>query len=516
MLKQTTQKLTYELKRYLERFIFSPATGRAEFWKTISVVARCFDQENANATNTRPRTLPGIVVCTICKSVLNYDCEKAGSSHIKRHAEHCKPEPHGSKKQQLPTSHFNNKSIKLNDSERLEIKNAELEFCVRGSHSFNSLENDGLITLLQQLVNIAGKHGCFYVKDVLYGRQTISSFCKEKAAEIKESLRCVLTEPQEAESLAVTLDLWTDDYKYMSYINVHAFWIDQSFEMKYHISAISHFGTERHTAGNIEQTVQKILSEYEIDASNVTATTDHGANVVSAFCMGLLNSSARLDCRAHRLHICFTTMWSRACSAQPKFLEYDNHASDLAKYCNQEAGVQEHLPVPIKKGSTTRRWEGLIDRAHFINESYDMLTRILSDPHRDRAMLVTSVSRRLNAEILMFMRRFGKLFQVLQFNSKPTINFAVLTYYKAFELAQPCRSDRSVIATLKKEFQQRMDKSFFESSLKAHHWLATFLDPLYEHFEFLPTTTREEVQGVHKVFRQFKKFIDITTDVGNV
>ena len=24
------------------------------------------------------------------------------------------------------------------------------------------------------------------------------------------------------------------------------------------------------------------------------------------------------------------------------------------------------------------------------------------------------------------------------------------------------------------------------------------------------------VQGVHKVFRQFKKFIDITTDVGNV
>ena len=25
-----------------------------------------------------------------------------------------------------------------------------------------------------------------------------------------------------------------------------------------------------------------------------------------------------------------------------------------------------------------------------------------------------------------------------------------------------------------------------------------------------------EIQGVHKVFRQFKKFIDITTDVGNV
>ena len=63
----------------------------------------------------------------------------------------------------------------------------------------------------------------------------------------------------------------------------------------------------------------------------------------------------------------------------------------------------------------------------------------------------------------MFLRSIGKLFQILQFNSKPTINFAVLTYYKAFELGQPCRSDHSVIATLKKEFQQLMDKSFFES-----------------------------------------------------
>ena len=85
MLKQTTLQLTSELKRYPERFIFSPAPGRAEFWKTRSVVARCSDQEKANATDTLPRTLPGIAVCSVCRSVLNYDCKKTGSSHIKRH-----------------------------------------------------------------------------------------------------------------------------------------------------------------------------------------------------------------------------------------------------------------------------------------------------------------------------------------------------------------------------------------------------------------------------------------------
>ena len=164
--------------------------------------------------------------------------------------------------------------------------------------------------------------------------------------ETKESLRCVLTEPQEAESLAVTLDLWTDDYKHMSYIDVHAFWIDQSVEMKHRILAICHFGSKRHTAGNIALTVQKILSEYEIDASNVAITTDHGTNVVSAFRMGLLNSSARLDCMAHWLHTCFTTIWSRACSAQPELLEYDNHASALAKYCNQEQEYRNNCLCP--------------------------------------------------------------------------------------------------------------------------------------------------------------------------
>ena len=76
----------------------------------------------------------------------------------------------------------------------------------------------------------------------------------------------------------------------------------------------------------------------------------------------------------------------------------------------------------------------LIDRTHSINESYDMLIRNLSEPHRDRAMLVTSVTRRLNTEILMFLRLFGKLFQVLLFNSKPTLNFAMIHTTKRLNL----------------------------------------------------------------------------------
>ena len=117
---------------------------------------------------------------------------------------------------------------------------------------------------------------------------------------------------------------------------MHAFWIDQSFQIKHQCLANRHFGTERHTAENIAKTIQNILCEYGIDVSKITATTDNGANVVAAFRIGVLNNS---DCMAHRLHTCFTSMWSRACILEQELLDYDNNASALARYCNQAAGL---------------------------------------------------------------------------------------------------------------------------------------------------------------------------------
>ena len=99
-------------------------------------------------------------------------------------------------------------------------------------------------------------------------------------------------------------------------------------------------------------------------------------------------------------------MWSRACILEQELLDYDNNASALARYCNQAAGLQEQLPVSIKKRSSTRRWTGLIERAHSINVSYETLMRIFSEPLRDCALLIASVNRNLNSEILKFMQPF--------------------------------------------------------------------------------------------------------------
>ena len=38
-----------------------------------------------------------------------------------------------------------------------------------------------------------------------------------------------------------------------------------------------------------------------------------------------------------------------------------------------------------------------------------------------------------------------------------------------------------------------LNKSFFETSLKARQWLGTFLNPHFKRFEFLPVSTDEEL-----------------------
>ena len=227
-----SKHLISEVQNHPERFNFLPAPGRSDFWKTIRIVTRRLQSEDAGASDVQATEspLPGIVSCSICKCILKYDSKSTGSSHVKRHTEHCKP---SNGKQELLTSLLNKKTLKLNESEKVNIKNAQLQFCVRGYHSFNSLENDGLVTLLQTFANTAAKHGRFDVKHTLYGRNTISSFCKEKVVEVKDSLRLKLQEPQEAESISVTLDLWTSNFNNKSYLDVHAFWIDDLFQLKH-------------------------------------------------------------------------------------------------------------------------------------------------------------------------------------------------------------------------------------------------------------------------------------------
>lgn len=64
----------------------------------------------------------------------------------------------------------------------------------------------------------------------------------------------------------------------------------RNFTTHHAVLAVRHFGTESHTASNIERTISDILAEYNLQIEEIPVTIDHGSNIVAA-----LKNSVRLD-----------------------------------------------------------------------------------------------------------------------------------------------------------------------------------------------------------------------------
>jgi hypothetical protein len=100
---------------------------------------------------------------------------------------------------------------KLSDTLAEKLKDAELKFVVAGAHSFNSLENGGILDLVQTAIEIGAQIGHVNVSEVFYGRKTIRSEAFSKFEAFLTSIRALLDEPIKKHCVAATCDLWSDD-----------------------------------------------------------------------------------------------------------------------------------------------------------------------------------------------------------------------------------------------------------------------------------------------------------------
>ena len=87
-------------------------------------------------------------------------------------------------------------------------------------------------------------------------------------------------------------------------------------------------------------------------------------------------------------------------------------------------------------------------------------------------------------------------------------------YTRPFQIQANIEIFNAPICKLMHPFVERCRQSEKSHVTALIHSASHFCLQFYAYYRnFL---TLNNIQGVHKVFRQFKKFIDITTDVGNV
>jgi len=380
---------------------------------------------------------------------------------------------------QLSITQFAYNKNQLNENLATKLKDAELKFVVAGSHSFNTLENGGLLDLFQVGVEIGAKNGLVNVKDIFYGRKNIREEAINKFELFVSSIRSLLDEPIQRHCVAATCDLWSDDIIKRSYLDFTVFWTDDNYQLHHCLLRCKHFSDETKTAINIWNEIEQIFQSFGLSFGDTPIVTDQGANMVAAF---KLTDEARFPCMAHRCNTTIETAWNQLDALNNEFSAFNTAIKDIRKYVQQPGGIQEHLAKTIKSSSGTRPWRSYFNVHDSLRTSYEKLLTIFR--RRNEQHRLYQIDPVLVGAIADFMKPFSLIFDSLEFANVPTLQNVIPSYYTIKAHVQPNAVDLSIIAELKVELSKSLETKY-ASSITDLHWVATYLDPSFKNFSFI-------------------------------
>ncbi len=111
--------------------------------------------------------------------------------------------------------------------------------------------------------------------------------CQEKATTKREAIVAEIKEVIRSVNVGMTTDMWTDDYRKVSYMAITCHFKTADFKLKSNVLTTAMFPhDEAKTADNIRKELQKqLVSVFKFDPSvmsKVVWVTDQGSNIVAA------------------------------------------------------------------------------------------------------------------------------------------------------------------------------------------------------------------------------------------
>ena len=117
----------------------------------------------------------------------------------------------------------------------------------------------------QEMINIGTAYGSLSVDDLFPHTTTISRNILKKAETIKAELASKLKRIFELTVGVFTTDMWTDDYRKISYISLTVHYIDDNWQLNEQILAVSRFPDVSHTANQIKKVNKFVLNHLKIN-----------------------------------------------------------------------------------------------------------------------------------------------------------------------------------------------------------------------------------------------------------
>ena len=161
-------------------------------------------------------------------------------------------------------------------------KNAVTAACVKfichDIRPFNSVSGEGFQGLVQVLLDMQHRSSePLSASDLLPHPTTVSRAVHDRAVTVRGQLQVSLNDALSRGRVSFTSDIWTDDYKKISYLSITAHWISTEWELESRVLCTNEFdATKKKTGNNVRHAIVDVLDTLEIDeatAGSVVFTT---------------------------------------------------------------------------------------------------------------------------------------------------------------------------------------------------------------------------------------------------
>jgi hypothetical protein len=312
-------------------------------------------------------------------------------------------------------------------------------------------------------------------------------------------------------TIAVTTDMWTDNYRHRSYITFTGHFCTEDFNLR-NITLRTSVFEGKHTGENIKKEMEKTMKAFGLEQRKCVYVTDNGSNIVKACKLANVD---RFGCTAHALHnlitvdgISKTDEVSSLVSMCKEIVKAFVYKTSMMEEENEEM-VQESLlaglaceedltsidygeqridgdgdtgtsgsrsMTSLKKDCPTR-WNSLLAMLDSLIKNQELIERCMTRlrlfdkiPSEDQWVCIR--------EIAHFLQSFRQATEILSASSYSTCALVLLFRAEIIRVISANPADSMMIAAFKTNMRSQLERR-----LQIHdvHLCAAMLDPSQRH-----------------------------------
>lgn len=364
-------------------------------------------------------------------------------------------------------------------------------FIVKDLRPMYALEGDGLKDLLTTFNFLCQTYGCANLEEVshyLPHPQTVSSNIHNLSTKIRGSIKEQLKDifGERGPGGAISLDIWSDDYKQQSYICFIVHYIDEQFNLIKRVIANEYMSSKRKKDNQyILEKLKAMLAEFQFDVMDkIVFMSDRGSNLILA-----LNLYNHLSCALHFICNILKQMFS---GGRPQLLL--KKCKKVVKFI-KKSGKNEQFAPTLKAPSSVRwNYAYIMFNSLIAGGNWAKMERIIKDAGKDN--LLVGLEKQEIETLAKFLELFHKATLSMESTKRPTLH-RTSAYYEAFEAhLRPSGGDVPVIADAKANAEPYflLKKEEYKDYLSSmFHKLAEFLHPALKQMRKLTAIERREV-----------------------